>query len=69
MEKTRYAIQVIGYGARTRYTLRKCFWFGSNPVPGTGVYKTLEDAQQAAQAAGIKIEAIGDCYEISSGLM
>ena len=68
--KSRYAIQVIGYGARTRFVIRKCRWNGSDPIPGlTVAFRSEEAARKAAEAAGIKIDAVGDCYEITAGLM
>lgn len=62
-----YAIERIGYGKRTRYTIRAYMGNGSNPTNGK-VYRTEQAAREAAQRMGIEIAACGDMYEILAAI-
>jgi len=57
-----YAIQVIGYGKKTHYSLRDVI--GGTSYPISKPYRTLEAAQAEADRLGITVEKIGDVYEI-----
>ena len=65
-----YAIQVIGYGKRQGYSIRRCNVRRriGDPVHNDPVdrkcYRTLEAAQLAAAALGIEISRIGDAYQL-----
>ena len=59
-----YAIEVIGYGKRTRYTIKQVISDrGTNPTNGKW-YRTEEAARSAAAEMGIEIYKVGDLYEI-----
>jgi hypothetical protein len=62
-----YAIERIGYGKRTRYTIRAYAGAGSNPTNGKA-YRTEQAAREAAQCMGITIDACGDLWEILSAI-
>lgn len=63
-----YAIEKIGYGKRTRYTLRKVTKTGIVcPVDGK-CYPTEEAAQIAAAAQGLNIAKCGDLWQIIPGI-
>lgn len=59
-----YAILVIGYGKRSRYTLRKVVNDGLTVPVNYACYRSIEEAKQAAADLGIEIEKIGDAYQI-----
>jgi hypothetical protein len=66
-----YAIEKIGYGKKTVYAIKKIVKKGIGnvmtlPVPdiGRSVFRELEKAQQHAANCRLKIEAVGDFYEI-----
>ena len=59
-----YAIEVIGYGKRTRYTIKQVLsGGGTNPTNGKW-YRTEAAARSAAAEMGIEIYKVGDLYEI-----
>lgn len=58
-----YAIEVIGYGKRTRYIIKQVLYNGTNPVDYK-IYATEQAARDAANALGINITACGDLYSI-----
>lgn len=60
----RYAIEVIGYGKRTRYTIKQIIpGCGTNPTNGKS-YSTEKAARAAAAEMGVIITACGDFYKI-----
>lgn len=59
-----YAIEKIGYGKRQRYIIKKVNNRGLLFCVENKWYKTAEEAQAAAEALGLKIERIGDLWEI-----
>jgi hypothetical protein len=65
MSKSYYAIQVIGYGKRRVYCIKRVTDAGGLILPVNGkAYKTLEKAQTVASELGLTIEKVGDTYEI-----
>lgn len=59
-----YAIEIIGYGKRRRYTIKQVLeGIGTNPTNGK-VYRTEESARNAAAEMGIEISKVGDIYQI-----
>lgn len=59
-----YAIEVIGYGKRTRYAIKQVIsGKGTNPTNGKS-YRTEEAAREAAASMGVEIAKTGDFYEI-----
>jgi len=59
-----YAIEQIGYDKRTRFCIKEVRETGLTiPVDGK-TYRTAEAARAAAEALGLKIERIGDLWEI-----
>jgi hypothetical protein len=67
-QTTQYGIERIGYGKRTRYTIRAYQGSGSVPADGGRTYRTAEAAQAAAERAGLTIAAVGDMYEIRAAI-
>lgn len=66
---TYYAIEVIGYGARRRYVLKRIESSGPfGPVTTSPVdhiaYRSEADARRAARLLGLVITKIGDHYHI-----
>jgi hypothetical protein len=66
-----FAIEKIGYGKKAVYVIKKVIKKGIGnvmtlPVPGIGktIFRELEKAQQHAANCRLKIEAVGDFYEI-----
>ena len=59
----KYAIETIGYGKRRGYAIKQVFETGNCPVDGKR-YKTEEAARAAADRMGIKIEGVGDLWQI-----
>lgn len=60
----KYAIEVIGYGKRRGYAIKQVFEYGTNPTDGKR-YKTEEAARAAADKMGVKIEGVGDLWQIA----
>ena len=60
-----YGILSIGYGKRTRYMIREIIENGDCPVNGK-IFKTEHAAQEEAKKLGIKIIAVGDCYNLAA---
>ncbi len=63
-----YGIEVIGYGKRTCYTIKKVTPTGLICPVDYRRYRTEAAAREAADELGIKIEAVGDCYVLLSRL-
>jgi len=66
-----YAIEIIGYGAKARYTIKDVWKEGGrlgsitlHPVKAGQVFRTKEAAMEAAESMGITIDKIGTFYEI-----
>ena len=59
-----YGIEVIGYGKRRRYAVKEIVNSGTNPVGYCKTYKTEAEARAAAEAYGVKVEAVGDFWEL-----
>ena len=59
----KYAIMINGYGNRRRYCIVEVIATGTNPTDGKS-YKSEEAARAAAESLGIKIEGVGDLWEI-----
>ena len=64
---TQYGIERIGYGKRTKYTIRTYQGNGSTPTNGRA-YRTEQAAREAAQDMGITVAACGDLYEILAAI-
>ena len=66
--KMYYAIEIIGYGPRQRYTIKDVWKDGTSvilhPVMGGRIFRTEEAAREAAADHGIEIELVGDFYQI-----
>ncbi len=58
-----YAIEIVGYGKRQRFNIKKVIGNGTYPFNCVG-YDSLEDALKAATEKGIEIKAIGDLWQI-----
>ncbi len=59
-----YAIEIVGYGKRQRYCIKKVISKTSvNPFDGKW-YATETDAMHAAKQAGIEIKCTGDLWQI-----
>ena len=59
-----YAIEVIGYGKRTRYTIKQVLsGGGTNPTNGKW-YRTEEAARRAAAEMGLTVSVVGDLWQI-----
>lgn len=59
----KYAIEITGYGKRTRYSIKEICSNGTNPVD-CKAYRTEADARAAAARLGLGIVAVGDMWEI-----
>lgn len=59
----RYIIEIIGYGKRRSYVIKKSPCKGLT-IPVSRPYRTLDAAQDAAAALGLVIDAVGDLYDI-----
>ena len=57
------AIEKIGYGKRTAYTVKSVTKHGTNPTNGKS-YRTEDAARRAAAEMGLTIAAVGDLWEI-----
>lgn len=59
-----YAIEVIGYGKRTKYAVKK-ITKNKMIIPTNGkVYKTENDARNAAKEMNVEIMKCGNVWEI-----
>lgn len=58
-----HAIEVIGYGKRTRYAIKAVTTTGTTPTNGK-TYHTEDAARNAAAEMGLTISAVGDFYAI-----
>ena len=58
-----YAIETIGTGKRTRYTVKAVTETGTNPTNGKA-YRTEDAARRAAAEMGLTVSAVGDFYAI-----
>ena len=59
----KYVIEIIGYGKRRCYVIKMSPRKGLT-IPVSRPYKTIAAAQEAAEALGLVIDAIGDAYDI-----
>lgn len=66
--KMYYAIEIIGYGPKQRYSIKDVWKDGTSvilhPVIGGKTFRTEEAARKAAEERGIEIELVGDFYQI-----
>lgn len=62
----RYAIEVIGYGKRQRYTIKAVTESGLIVPVDCKVYKTEQAARTAAKELGAEIAVVGDFYKVAS---
>lgn len=53
------AIEIIGTGKRTRYTVKAVTETGTNPTNGKA-YRTEDAARRAAAEMGLTVSAVGD---------
>lgn len=58
-----YAIETIGSGPRTRYTVKAVTEHGTNPTNGKA-YRTEDAARRAAAEMGLTVSAVGDLWQI-----
>lgn len=58
-----YAIEIIGNGKNKHYMIKQVFDTIAIHTDKKQ-YKTLENAKKAAMAQNIKIEKVGNCYQI-----
>lgn len=58
-----YAIETIGCGPRTRYTVQAVTEYGTNPTNGKA-YRTEDDARRAAAEMGLTVSVVGDLWQI-----
>lgn len=58
-----YAIEIIGYGKRTRYCIKRVCNKCTYPTNGKS-YRTEEAARSGAAELNIKIEKCGDLWSI-----
>lgn len=66
---TYHAIEIIGYGKKARYSIKKVVTGGHfGPVTTTPVmrktFRSELDARDAAELMGIEIMKVGDAYQI-----
>ena len=59
-----YAIEVIGYGKRARYTVKRITASGMVCPTDGKTYRTEADARTAAAAMGYEIAKCGDLWQI-----
>ena len=57
------AIEIIGTGKRTRYTVKAVTETGTNPTNGKS-YRTEDAARRAAVEMGLTVSAVGDLWQI-----
>ena len=58
-----YAIETIGTGKRTRYTVKAVTETGTNPT-NRKAYRTEDAARRAAAEMGLTVSAVGDLWQI-----
>ncbi len=58
-----YAIETIGTGKRTRYTVKAVTETGTNPT-NSKAYRTEDAARRAAAEMGLTVSAVGDLWQI-----
>ena len=58
-----YAIETIGSGTRTRYTVKAVTETGTNPTNGKS-YRTEDAARRAAAEMGLTVSVVGDLWQI-----
>lgn len=58
-----YAIETIGTGKRTRYTVKAVTETGMNPTNGKA-YRTEDAARRAAAEMGLTVSVVGDLWQI-----
>lgn len=58
-----YAIETIGHGSRTRYTVKAVTECGTNPTNGKA-YRTEDAARRAADEMGLTVSVVGDLWQI-----
>jgi len=59
-----YAIEKIGYGKRTRFCIKEVRETGVTIPVDRKVYKTESAARAAAEDMNLRIERVGDLWEI-----
>ena len=57
------AIEIIGTGKRTRYTVKAVTETGTNPTNGKS-YRTEDAAHRAAAEMGLTVSVVGDLWQI-----
>lgn len=57
------AIEIIGTGKRTRYTVKAVTETGTNPTNGKS-YRTEDAARRAAAEMGLTVSVVGDLWQI-----
>ena len=57
------AIEIIGTGKRTRYTVKAVTETGTNPTNGKS-YRTEDTARRAAAEMGLTVSIVGDLWQI-----
>ena len=58
-----YAIETIGSGTRTRYTVKAVTEYGTNPTNGKS-YRTEDAARRAAAEMSLTVSVVGDLWQI-----
>ena len=58
-----YAIETIGTGKRTRYTVKVVIETGTNPTNGKA-YRTEDAARRVAAEMGLTVSVVGDLWQI-----
>ena len=64
MGKRMYGIQVIGYGKRRRYTVKRIVENGTLPLGYCKVWKTEEEARADARCLGVEVSVVGDIWDL-----
>lgn len=59
-----YAIEIIGYGKRTRYTVKRITENGTICPTDGKTYRTETEARAAARVNGYEIAKCGDLWQI-----
>lgn len=57
------AIEIIGNGKRTHYTVKAVTETGTSPTNGKA-YRTLSAARRAAAEMGLTVSVVGDLWQI-----
>lgn len=60
-----YAIEIIGYGKRRRYSIKQVIHRGLTVPTNCKSYRTEDAARRAAAEMGLEITKVGDVYEIA----